>query len=716
MAKKTIAFELNVTETGNTAKVLDDMEMSTRTIKEQMDEIEDATRNISKATRESAATKNLQELNKVVDENVLGWQELGQAVDSYRNIARAAGFESPVGQEALKQAAALEDEMFTLQTRIQALSTRGKELQTALQVGGGIIAGYTAFQGVTAMLGVENEKLLETVTKLQAAQALLLSVEELRNLLEKDSLVVIQAKTLFTKAQAVATSALTKATGTAIVATKGLTAALIATGVGAIAVAVGLLVSNWEKFTGWVMKLIPGLEIVAEFFGDIWQSVTDFVGITSDATRAIERMVEISEKMRTENDLQIKKLQALGGEEQKIYELRRRTLRFEEATLALKAKNNEATEEEIARLRELAFEIEILDIQEQQRLDAELARIEQEQQAKAAARAKELEAERQHAEDLRALEEEEMMAIRDLRLQLEATEAERLEARFADEREAVIAKYGAETELLKFLEQKQAQELQEFRDAQKLAEEEKAAEERELEIEKRQEQFEQDMEWLQLGYEEQYMSEMNFLNTLLQDKLISEENYAQRKKEIDANLVANQKNADAVLVASKQAAVGALSSLLGQVAQAAGEGTTIAKVAAGAQIAIDTATGISSAIAGASSAAAAGGPAAPFLMAVYIASGIATVLGSMMQAKNLLGKAGGSTPSAGTANIPRPSLPTPDQAMTGFNQDEDRVLADEGMQAAPVMPPVQRVVVLASDVSDINEENEMIDTVSTWGG
>jgi len=77
------------------------------------------------------------------------------------------------------------------------------------------------------------------------------------------------------------------------------------------------------------------------------------------------------------------------------------------------------------------------------------------------------------------------------------------------------------------------------------------------------------------------------------------------------------------------------------------------------QIGIDSAKAISNTIASATQAAAAGGPAAPFLAATYIASGIATVLTNMAKAKALLGASGSSGGGAsgggggGTANAPR---------------------------------------------------------------
>ena len=82
------------------------------------------------------------------------------------------------------------------------------------------------------------------------------------------------------------------------------------------------------------------------------------------------------------------------------------------------------------------------------------------------------------------------------------------------------------------------------------------------------------------------------------------------------------------------------------------EAENLQKALAVVQIAIDTAKAISSTIAGATAAAAAGGPAAPFLMVSYITSGIASVLGAMASAKAALSSAGSSPAPDPSINVP----------------------------------------------------------------
>ncbi len=109
----------------------------------------------------------------------------------------------------------------------------------------------------------------------------------------------VEASVLFTKSQRLATiqqKAFALFTGGATGAMKLFRIALISTGIGAIVVALGLLVANFDKVKKAVMNLIPGLSAIGDFFGKLVDAVTDFIGVTSDATRALDKMAEDAQK------------------------------------------------------------------------------------------------------------------------------------------------------------------------------------------------------------------------------------------------------------------------------------------------------------------------------------------------------------------------------------------------------------------------------------
>jgi hypothetical protein len=109
----------------------------------------------------------------------------------------------------------------------------------------------------------------------------------------------VEASVLFTKSQKVAAitqGIYTTVVGTSTGAMKLFRLALVATGIGAIVVGIGLLIANFDKVKKVVTNLIPGLAQVGEFIGGIVESVTDFIGVTSEAERALADLTAQADK------------------------------------------------------------------------------------------------------------------------------------------------------------------------------------------------------------------------------------------------------------------------------------------------------------------------------------------------------------------------------------------------------------------------------------
>jgi hypothetical protein len=103
--------------------------------------------------------------------------------------------------------------------------------------------------------------------------------------------------------------------------------------------------------------------------------------------------------------------------------------------------------------------------------------------------------------------------------------------------------------------------------------------------------------------------------------------------------------------------VGSLKGLSDSLTKAGIENAGLQKTLALVDIAVNTAKSLSNIIAGATAAAAASGPAAPFVLGGYIASGVATVAGAVASAYAALkeapavgGSSGGSTPATASAS------------------------------------------------------------------
>jgi len=190
-----------------------------------------------------------------------------------------------------------------------------------------------------------------------------------------------------------------------------------------------------------------------------------------------------------------------------------------------------------------------------------------------------------------------------------------------------------------------------------------------------------------------------------------------REKEIgQAKLAATQKNNDQILasdeavtearISLEQALVSATSSALSSIANLAGEGTKIAKVAAIADIIIGTGVGFIQGLDIAQKSAKATGPGAAVAFPIFYATQVAAVLSAAAQAKNILSKAKGpsaptiSAPSGGGAGASATQAPSFNVVgQSGFNQ----VAGALGQQ-----PPVQAYVVAGNVTTAQQLQNNTI--------
>ena len=277
------------------------------TINEQLGKMEDELRNLSKEAGQEVAKKSFDELNATVEKNILSIQELGTAADNYKNIALAAGTTSPLGQEALQRAAEMERRMDGLNREVAQLAEGGRLLNTSMALGTTVLAGWSAFQGVAALVGEDNEELQETFVQLQAAQSALMGVTELKNQLSREGILISSAEAAATKAAAIANKAYALAVGTSTGAMKAFRLAMISTGIGAIVVGIGLLVANWESFTKWIGKSTEALGKLAEYFLPIRAFVEWWTGKTYEQIEAEDELMKQRRQAQAEIDQQHKK-------------------------------------------------------------------------------------------------------------------------------------------------------------------------------------------------------------------------------------------------------------------------------------------------------------------------------------------------------------------------------------------------------------------------
>jgi len=229
MADKVVSLEFNVKTAGAVTEI---------------NKVTEATKGATTASTQYE--KQLNDIKKQTDGG--GFKELTRALKEYQNLALQAGENSPIGKQALTEAGELKDRLMDLKTAIKTTGQDGRALQASLQLGGGIVAGFGAVQGVMALVGSESEDLQKTLVKLQAVQATLASVEEIRAVLEKESALRITAVTIAEKGRAAATAIATWATTASSAALKVFKIALIGTGIGAFIVLLGFVAEKMGLF------------------------------------------------------------------------------------------------------------------------------------------------------------------------------------------------------------------------------------------------------------------------------------------------------------------------------------------------------------------------------------------------------------------------------------------------------------------------------------
>ncbi len=310
MADKVVAvrFEVNssdaVEDINKVKKVTDQATESTAGFEEQLKEtkkasdavndalkqFEEQVKDNTKATTTAAkATKSFDDQLSDIKSSIdgAGFKDLNKAVKQYRDIALQAGETTPIGRQALAEAGELKDRLGDLRTAIQTTGADGKQLQAALQLGGGIVAGFGAVQGVMALVGSESEDLQKTLVKLQAAQAALVSIEEIRSVLEKESALRIVATTIAEKARAAATALGTMATNAGIMSLRAFKIALAATGIGAIVFALGLAAEAMGFFG-------DSTDDAAKSADKLNKELDKQKNLTDDLNKSIDRYTEVS--------------------------------------------------------------------------------------------------------------------------------------------------------------------------------------------------------------------------------------------------------------------------------------------------------------------------------------------------------------------------------------------------------------------------------------
>lgn len=279
-------------------------------------------------------------------------QELAQAKESLLAITKEFGGTSKEAAAAAKNVAALSDQLGDAKSLVDAFNpdTKFRAFGASINT---VVGGFSALQGVLGLVGVESEEVQKSLLKVQSALAISQGISQLQEGLQtfKNLGAVIQQTTLFQKANAVATNLAagamrlfgiqTTATSTAMSVLKG---AIIATGIGALIVLLGVAADAMGLFSSSTDDAADKQKLLA-----------DAISNTNESLSVAEQSLKRSQQ------LEIAQAERRGATPKEIFEIQQkyRKLDFEATTEAYdKVKNLDEDEaaKKVARLKDINVE------------------------------------------------------------------------------------------------------------------------------------------------------------------------------------------------------------------------------------------------------------------------------------------------------------------------------------------------------------------------
>jgi hypothetical protein len=221
------------------------------------------------------------------------FKNLKQELRSIENELNKMASAGQTGTEAFKKlqqrAGEVKDQVGDTKNAIKALSSDTFKLDAFAQGAQGIAGGFAAAQGAMALFGSENKAVEEAIKKTQGAMALLQGVTAITNILQKDSAFSLAFLSKAQTENAVATNVATTAT-------KGFSRALIATGIGAIIVLIGVLVAYWDD----LKEAVGGVSKETENYIEVSKQDTEQAQKKYDLTKDTENILKLQGKSQRE--------------------------------------------------------------------------------------------------------------------------------------------------------------------------------------------------------------------------------------------------------------------------------------------------------------------------------------------------------------------------------------------------------------------------------
>ena len=198
----------------------------------------------------------------------------------------------------------------------------GQSMGQVRQVGGDMVNGLSAAASTLAIMGVNTDAVNSSMKNFQLVLAAVQGLKGIAGMIkglgslikvERTETTAKKAETIATQGHSAAMVTDTIATEAATTATNKFKTALISTGIGALVVALGVLIAHLEDIVKWVGKA------AAQLFH--LETAED------DAADASDNLLDSIKKKNTEFDREIRILEAQGTSRMKILEMQRDNIR-----------------------------------------------------------------------------------------------------------------------------------------------------------------------------------------------------------------------------------------------------------------------------------------------------------------------------------------------------------------------------------------------------
>jgi hypothetical protein len=226
-------------------------------------------------------------------------QQYKEAVKELQNMVAAYGEMSDEAINAAKRAAELKDQIEDTNDLMKSFKGEGTFIAMG-QAMSSVASGFSAIEGGLALVGVESEKIQETMLRVQAAMALAQGLEGLEDAGRAFSVLGTKAK----------------------VALQGIKTELIATGIGIFVVALGTAVAYWD---------------------DIKAAVGGVSAEQKELNKKVDKQATASKEIYENAQLQENSLRLQGKSEKEILQIRLNKLNASIADEEVRVKGLEQT-------------------------------------------------------------------------------------------------------------------------------------------------------------------------------------------------------------------------------------------------------------------------------------------------------------------------------------------------------------------------------------